>query len=75
MAKSDRDKRVDELVAMGEGVVTGMGPHTTCKNCGKPFGPNDAPEAIAFGWHREHPLPQGFWKGPHNDPNNVKNVS
>lgn len=66
MAKSERDQRVDELVSMGAGVVTDMGPYKSCKNCGKPFGAKDPAEAIAFGYHREHPTPQGFWKGPHN---------
>lgn len=66
MAKSERDQRVDELIGMGKDVMTDIGPYTACKNCGKPFGPKDEPEAIAFGFHRSHPTPQGYWQGPHN---------
>lgn len=66
MTPSERDQAVDKLVAMGQGVMTDIGPYTSCKNCGKPFGAKDPAEAIAFGYHREHPTKTGFWKGPHN---------
>lgn len=66
MTKSNRDAEVAKIVALGEGVVTDLGPYTNCKNCSKPFNSNSTAEEIAFGYHKEHRSPEGFWKGPHN---------